>query len=110
MVVVCILTLNGCTPTAGGECKYGERVIGNATIKSIDKGCIVDFRATNRSVEPKFKDIDALCYVNNRVVGETYMAIYEKELAGTCKPYRVIVYDKFYLKKRPDLFKKYNLR
>lgn len=110
VAIVGILILYGCSPIVGGECKYGERVVGSATIKSLDKGCIVDFRPINQNVELKFKDMSALCYVNNRVVGETYRAIYEKELAGACKPYRVIVYDEVFLKKRPDVFEKYNLR
>ncbi len=114
--IISILLLGGCSSKVGGECKYGERIVGNATIKSIDKGeCIVDFRPSNRvwaewSVKPRFKDMGALCYVNDRNIGKTYMAIYEKELVGTCSPYRVIVYDEDFLKSHPNLSKEYNLK
>jgi len=50
------------------------------------------------------------CWIFGKIsVGKTYTAIYEKEIAGDCKPYRVIVYDKEFLKKRPDLAKEYHL-
>ena len=114
--LIAILFLGGCEPQVGGECKYGERVEGSATIKSIDeRGCIVDFRPADRvwaewSVEPKFQDMGASCYVSNRVAGKTYMAIYEKELVGSCKPYRLIVYDRDVVKKHPNLAKMYGLK
>ena len=106
----------GCTPPVGGECKYGGRIKGSATIKSIRQGeCIVDFRPAGRvwaewNVESEFQDMGALCYVSNRTVGKTYMAIYEKELAGSCKPYRLIVYDRDVMKKHPNLAKMYDLK
>ena len=113
---VSLFSLTSCTQPVGGECKYGERVEGSATIKSIDeRGCIVDFRPADRvwaewSVEPRFQDISASCYVNNRKAGKTYMAIYEKELLGSCKPYRLIVYDRDTMKQYPNLVKIYGLK
>ena len=115
--ILSLLFLYGCIqPVCGEKCKYGERIKGNATIKSISQGeYIVDFRPANRvlaewSVEEKFQEMGAQCWCYGKVtVGKTYTAIYEKETAGTCKPYRVIVYDKDFLKKRPDIAKKYDL-
>ena len=116
MGILGLFFLCGCTNPVGGECKYGERTKGYATIKFIHQGeCIVDFRPNNRilaewSVEKRFKDMGAECYILGKIgVGKTYPAIYEKEISGTCKPYKVIVYDKEFLKKSPNLAKEYHL-
>lgn len=116
IAIISLFFLYGCTQPVGEKCIYAEPIKGNATIKSIQEGeCIVDFRPSGRvwaewSVEKRFQDMGAECQILGKItVGRTYTAIYEKEIAGSCKPYRVIVYDKAFIKKRPDLAKMYHL-
>ena len=116
LAVAAMMFFGGCEPNVGGTCKYAQRVEGSATIKSVKDGaCIVDFRPSDRvwaewNVKEEFRNMAATCYVNAPKTGESYRAIYEKEVAGSCKPYRVIVYDGDMLKKHPGLAKRYGLK
>ena len=116
LFVTCLFALYGCTQPVGRQCIYGKPLKGNGTIKSISHGeCIVDFRPDNRvwakwSVEKRFQDMGAWCWIMGKVgTGRTYRAIYQQEIEGSCNPYRVILYDKTFINKQPNIAKKYHL-
>jgi len=99
--------LNSCIYIVGGSCKYKETVGIAKVIELRDKECTVDFYPSQKIENTQdIYNIDATC-IGDISIGKSYPAIYSKEIEGSCKPYRVMVYHPKVLKSHNDLSAKF---